>query len=54
MVLQPFHYQVEHMAGRLNGEADSLSRTWDNTLPTSGPFKRGGMLGPATWTAMPD
>ena len=42
MVLQPFHYQVEHMAGRLNVEADCLSRTWDNTLPTSGPFKRGG------------
>ena len=55
MTLQPFQYTVEHLPGHLNVEADALSRTWDNQLPTSGPFKRRGMLGspsPATW--MPD
>ena len=41
-MLQPFQYQVEHVAGRDNVEADALSRTWEDTLPTSGPFKRGG------------
>ena len=42
MTLQPYNYHVEHLAGYLNVEADALSRTWDDSLPTSGPFKRGG------------
>lgn len=54
MALQPYHHQVEHIPGKLNVEADALSRTWDDSLPTSRPFKRGsfkrgGMLGSATW-----
>ena len=42
MTLQPFQYQIEHVAGKENVEADALSRTWEDTIPTSGPFKRGG------------
>ena len=42
MVLQPYQYEVQHLPGRDNCEADTLSRTWDDGIPTSGPFRGRG------------
>ena len=41
MTMQPYSYSVEHIPGKDNIEADALSRTWDDGIPTSGPFRGG-------------
>ncbi len=43
MVLQPYQYEVEHLP---DIEADALSRTWDDGIPTSGPFRGRGCWDP--------
>ena len=46
VILQPYDYSVQHLPGQHNVEADALSRTWDDGIPTSGPFRGGGCWAP--------
>jgi len=46
--LQMYDYTIEHLPGIQNLEADALSRTWEDTIPTSGPFRGGGCWDPPT------
>lgn len=49
MALQPYNYTVEHLPGHPNIEADTLSRTWEDGVPTSGPFRGGPLRGGGCW-----
>ena len=54
MALQPYQYDIEHLSGHLNVEADALSRTWDDGPPTSGPFRGGLLRGGGCWDPDPN